>query len=522
MRKFYLLFGLLSFIGISVVVQSCNESTVEPNLYGNISGTVKTSEGSKPLEGVTITTNPGTTSVVTDADGKFDLGQVLVNDYSVNAKKEDYTSVNTSITVRDDQNVVVDIVMEVAPPDSKIPDELIYVSPVDIKDDNTKLSTEVKLTWRNGETEKGDTLRFDVILYEGAGDIDGTKVASNILDTTFTVESLKFETTYEWQIVARNKELDEVEGKKWRFTTEDYPNNGFFFVKDTLGSKDIYSWDLKKNHLVRLTEDGGSELFPRVSPNEELVAYSSNKTGEYHIYTMSLKGGNKNQITSKPIAGFHNNGSGFSWSPDGSQIAYSNYSDLYVINVDGTGLESIAKAPVDRQFKECDWTSQFNYVTQEKIVVLTQGEKPYQNEIYLMDPDGTNQEVLVGDLKGTLSNPQFSPDGSKVIFSLDTLYEDDSGRQLHAMIYSINVDGTSLTNLSESSSSSNDNTGSDSSTPAGTNDLQARFSETGGKIIFMNVANDGEGERKIYTMDPDGSNRTEIIKNAEMPEWVNL
>jgi len=506
MKKFYTLFGLMLVCALPIFLFSCNESTVDPELFGSISGTVKTSVGGIPLEGVTITTSPGTESKTTDADGNFDIGDVPVGDYSVTAKKEDYSSENINISVRENKEVVMDIVMQIAPPDSEAPDEPIYSSPVDKKEDE---QTTVKLVWNNGETEVGDTLRFDVILFEGSDDFEGTKVASNILDTTFTVTNLKFETSYEWKIIARNKSLDETEGRLWKFKTEDFPLNGYLFVKDSLDSRDIYSWDLQENHLIRLTNQGGSEVQPRISPNEKSIAYSSNASGVYQIYTMDTKGENVTQVTSQPIAGYHNDGVGYTWSPDGDQLLYGHYGDLYSINYNGTGESKIADAPVGRHFKQCDWSDHFNFSTQEKIAVLTQGEMPYDNEIYLMDPDGSNMFLLVDNLKGTLSSPHFSPDGSKLIFSLDSLYEDDNGRQLDAKIYSINVDGTNLTNLSGTNKT------------AGTNDLQARYSETGGKIIFMNVANDGEGVKSVWAMDIDGSNREKLIHNGEMPDWYN-
>ncbi|BAX78519.1 carboxypeptidase regulatory-like domain-containing protein [Labilibaculum antarcticum] len=511
MRLFYLLRRPIILLCLSAIIFSCNESTIDPDLFGSISGIVKTSEenGSLPMEGVTITTNPGTTSVTTNEEGYFELNEVLVGDYTVSAKKEDYTAVSTSISVREAQEVVMQVIMQVAPLDSKIPDDITYVSPLDIQNDQTKLPNKVNLVWKNGETENGDTLRFDVIIFEGASDVNGTKVASNILDTTFTVQNLKFEQTYEWQIVARNKQLDEVEGEKWRFTIEDYPENGYLFVKDTLGSRDIFSWDLADNHLVRLTKDGGSEVSPRISPNEELIAYASNKSGEYHIYTMDTKGKNVVKVTDKPVASYHNNGTGFVWSPEGDQILYGFYGDLYTINYNGTGENKIDDAPVNRHFTDCDWTDQFDNDPKEKIAVLTQGEKPYDNEIYLMDPDGSNRFLLVDNLEGTISNPYFSPDGTKVIFSLDSLFESDKGRQLNARIYSVNIDGTNFVDLS----------GDDK--PAGTNDLQARFTETGGKIVFMNVLNDNEGVKSIWIMDPDGSNREQIITNGEMPDLYN-
>ncbi|MCT4601296.1 MAG: carboxypeptidase-like regulatory domain-containing protein, partial [Marinifilum sp.] len=112
MKKFYTLFGLSILLGLSIFIISCNESTVEPDLYGSISGMVKASDGNTPMEGVTITTSPGTTSVTTNAEGKFNIGEVLVNDYSVTAAKQDYSSKNISVSVREGQDLVMDIVLD--------------------------------------------------------------------------------------------------------------------------------------------------------------------------------------------------------------------------------------------------------------------------------------------------------------------------------------------------------------------------------------------------------------------------
>ncbi|WP_461634043.1 carboxypeptidase regulatory-like domain-containing protein [Labilibaculum euxinus] len=511
MRQFYLLFRHFILLCLPLIIFSCNESTVDPELFGSISGTVKTSEeaGSLPMEGVTITTNPGTTSVTTNSDGSFNLSEVNVGDVTVNAKKEGYTAVSIPVKVQEGKELVMQVVMGIAPPETAVPAEPVYALPLDA---TANLQTEVKLVWNNGETEKGDTLFFNVILYED-GQFKGDTIAESIMDTTFVAKNLKFETNYRWKVDVSNRARQETKGREWKFRTENFPKNGYLFVKDTLGSRDIFSWDLAENHLVRLTKDGGNELYPRISPNEQKIAYSSNKSGRYHIYTMDIKGEVTYKVTEeKEVVGNYNNGGGFVWSPTGDQILYGHYEELLVINSDGTGLSKIANASVNREFTQMDWSYMFDNHSDPKIVALAQGKLPYDNEIYLMDPDGGNMTLLVDNLKGTLSNPHFSREGDRVIFSLDSLYEDDRGYQNNAKIYSVNIDGTNWTDLS----------GDDK--PAGTNDLQARFTETGNKIVFINVKNDEEREKKlkeIWIMDPDGSNREKIISNGEMPDLYN-
>ncbi|MEJ2507363.1 MAG: hypothetical protein P8Y81_13975, partial [Ignavibacteriaceae bacterium] len=55
--------------------------------------------------------------------------------------------------------------------------------------------------------------------------------------------------------------------------------------------------------------------------------------------------------------------------------------------------------------------------------------------------------------------------------------------------------------------------------PAGTNDLQPRFSPDGASIIFINKSNVLGSAAGIWIMTVNGTDRREIINNAIMPDW---
>ncbi len=55
--------------------------------------------------------------------------------------------------------------------------------------------------------------------------------------------------------------------------------------------------------------------------------------------------------------------------------------------------------------------------------------------------------------------------------------------------------------------------------PAGTNDLEPRYSPTGANLVFTNTDNTGTGQRNVYTANADGRNRKVLIQQAEMPYW---
>ncbi|MEJ2495684.1 MAG: hypothetical protein P8Y79_15305, partial [Ignavibacteriaceae bacterium] len=229
------------------------------------------------------------------------------------------------------------------------------------------------------------------------------KIASDITDTTISVENLKYNTTYFWQVTVKDGEAT-TNSNIWSFTTMLAPDNPFLFASWKDGNYEIYSSDTTDNSTIRLTNNSFRDWYPRLSPNKLQIAFISDEQVDPQIFTMDIDGSDIFRVTNIPVAGYHNNGIGFSWSPDGGQLIYPNYDKLYKINQSGASLTQIATAPPDRHFRETDWSASTN-----KIVALTIGEKPYDSEIYLMDsinkPTGTN------DLQ-----PRFSPDGANIIF----------------------------------------------------------------------------------------------------------
>ncbi len=216
---------------------------------------------------------------------------------------------------------------------------------------------------------------------------------------------------------------------------------------------------------------------------------------------MNADGSDLFQVTQVPIAGNHNSGIGFSWSPDGSSLLYSHYDKLYKIGSDGSNLTQIATAPATRHFRETNWSA-----TGDKIVVLTIGNSFYNSEIYTMNSDGSEMAMIVDNKPGAMTSPSFSLDGKFVMYTQDASgYQDATSRQLDARIYLYDLDSLNSTDLSTHK-------------PNGTNDLNPQFSSDGSKIIFENV-NNNSGSSSIWTMDINGDNRTKIVATGKMPDW---
>jgi TolB protein len=477
---------------------SCNEDTIDPKGEGSITGTVISAGTNQTLAAVSITTNPASSALITDAGGSFLLPAMPAGEYSITAKKTGYKPESVLVAVREGQQTSVTLVLEKAKDSNGGPKSPAHPSPAP---DTLHQAVNVTLKWSGSDPDQDDSLTYDVFLYQ-AGAMK-KMLAEGIRDTSVLAADLQYNTTYFWQVKAKDAQGNVTLGEVWSFTTMAIPDTRYLFTRVAAGNYDIYSADGTEAGIYRLTTAFHPEWWPLLNPRRDIIAYASQAGVQPQIYTMNRDGSGKRQVTTIPIAGYHNPGIGFAWSPDGGQLLYPYYEQLYRIERDGSGLTLVAKAPANRHFRMVDWTDRGH-----KIVAQTIGSNINDSEIYIMNEDGTDMKLLVENLAGRLESPSFSIDGKDILFSHDVSgFENPEGRQLNAHIFMKKIDGSGSVDLSASK-------------PAGTNDLYPRFSPDGSKVIFVNTSNDGLQPADVWVVDvADGRNRTKLFPNATMPEW---
>lgn len=133
------------------------------------------------------------------------------------------------------------------------------------------------------------------------------------------------------------------------------------------------------------------------------------------------------------------------------------------------------------------------------IYQVSNGES--QQDIYIMDADGSHLRNLTQSKAGFPSLPRWSPDGTQIVF-MSTM--SGSSTERDHQIYTINIDGSDLRNLTENKG--------DNGTPA--------WSPDGKQIAF---ASDHEGgDYAIYTMNADGSDMQRLtpeLNGGTSPKW---
>jgi Tol biopolymer transport system component len=263
------------------------------------------------------------------------------------------------------------------------------------------------------------------------------------------------------------------------------------------------------NHLYIMNRDGSAaarittaaadefqpdwEPLPRTTTRLADIAFSTDRDGNYEIYSMTADGANLRPIT---IRSNFNDWSP-AWSSDGQKIAFASNPlpaypyDIYTMNADGSGLTRLTNGAGVAQNLNPAWSPD----GRELAFVSTRENGA---EIYVMNADGSNQTRLTFSRVPETSwprHPAWSPDGRQLAFN-----SRQSGQQ-HINV--MNRDGTDERML----------------TTVGPEDDWAAWSPDGTRIAFMSAR---DGNPNIYIMNADGSNQTRLTSEPTyeiMPTW---
>jgi hypothetical protein len=202
-----------------------------------------------------------------------------------------------------------------------------------------------------------------------------------------------------------------------------------FDVGDVLPSwGSVYTIDPGGTDLTRLTPtDGSQERTPAWSPDGTQLVVSSRpgSAGEARLWVENADGTGRHQLTFDDGGPFHNDVEA-AWSPDGSKIAYvKNFrnsnppcSELYEVNVDGTGLHPLAPAP------RCHEEGLVFSPDGTKIA-YTSWDDTEQPSVWIADADDTNPVRFVAG-----RDPSWAPTGTWIAYVgpvVDQMFIDTPG-----------------------------------------------------------------------------------------------
>ncbi len=182
------------------------------------------------------------------------------------------------------------------------------------------------------------------------------------------------------------------------------------------------------------------------------------------------------------------------WSADGKRLAFdrgasgdSGNNDIWVMNADGTNPQNLTNHPTEESLNPA-WSPDGT-----KIVFVRRGST--QDQLWVMNSDGGGQHVLITPPSDRADgDPAWSPDGTKIAFDRF----DNTG---HGQIYVVGADGSGTpTNISNNADS----------------DSSPNWAPDGSKIVFVKMPGNS-GDSGISVMGPDGGSPKQLTVGSAFP-----
>jgi TolB protein len=274
----------------------------------------------------------------------------------------------------------------------------------------------------------------------------------------------------------------------------------------------IFSMVPDGTDMKQLTTDAGNHLCASYSADASLIAYCGDGSGHFEIWSIKANGTAPEQVT-------HLGGSALfpKFSRDGTKIAFGGIqgddpnTEIYVVDaVTGEGLVALTSCAGLASGCSNNYPA---WSPDDKHIVYihsddTVNEVGVNEQVWMMDADGSHQHQLTTDSAPKDQLPTWSPDGSSIAYA--------SGALSSEGIRIMKADGSDQHQLSGCTSG-------EASPCAAGDDFAPVFSPDGTRIAFIRSFQDlGTDDRPVYVMNADGSDQHRVTADvivAYVPTW---
>jgi len=214
------------------------------------------------------------------------------------------------------------------------------------------------------------------------------------------------------------------DGTKIAFISRKYPNPG----------AELYTMNADGSGVSQISHD--CPVAPCVevqhkvswSPDGARIAYSHGIVNQptpgedtfLDIFIINVDGTNETRLTHFGDGPTPDHFADYpDWSPDGTKITFMGVTakiptdQVYVINVDGTGLVRLTQPAAGRSFSfEPDWSPDGNEIAYDAF--RTDGPDAFHTQLWIMTANGNNMRQVTSTPLGLSSYLSWAPDGRRI------------------------------------------------------------------------------------------------------------
>lgn len=156
-------------------LMGCEDSTLGPDLAGDLTGQVLDFETNAPISGASVTTSPPSGALVTDGEGRFRINNLREANYTITVTRNGYQSNTVTIAVRDGQETQAVVFLQpreedetTTPPAADLAVQLLNWTTRSVNADSVFAVVEYRVTNIGGVTVPQHEVYFRVDTDQGA------------------------------------------------------------------------------------------------------------------------------------------------------------------------------------------------------------------------------------------------------------------------------------------------------------------------------------------------------------------
>ena len=204
---------------------------------------------------------------------------------------------------------------------------------------------------------------------------------------------------------------------------------------------DLYVRMIDGGTITRVTTNPAEDVMPAFSPDGSVLAFASDRAGNFDIWTVAINGGAPTRLTADDAHEYHP-----TFSPDGRRLAYcrtnprTERNEIWYIDL---------SQPMRRVFVEYGTMPEWSPDPAESVLVFQQARERGRRSYALWTVDVHDQSIgrpqeIISAANAAAINPTWSPDAEHIAFA--TVSEGRDGHETMDL-WTIRRNGTKLRHL---------------------------------------------------------------------------